>query len=57
MLRAWLGLYIFVGIEMGWVLRPFVGNPDQPVELFRADSLGNAYVEVARMVYESLRGR
>ncbi|MFO0961223.1 MAG: hypothetical protein U0800_27900 [Isosphaeraceae bacterium] len=54
MLRAWLALYIFVGIEMGWVLRPFVGNPEQPVELFRADSLGNAYVEVARLAYQTL---
>lgn len=54
MLRLWLGLYVFVGIEMGWVLRPFIGNPDQPVELFRTDSLGNAYVEVGRMIVDAL---
>ena len=30
MLRAWLGVYAFVGIQMGWVLRPFVGQPDRP---------------------------
>ncbi len=54
LLRLWLGLYVFVGTEMAWVLRPFIGNPDQPVELFRADSLGNAYVEVGRMIWEQV---
>ena len=27
MLRTWLVIYVFVGIQMGWVLRPFVGSP------------------------------
>ena len=27
MLRAWMVIYVFVGIQMGWVLRPFIGNP------------------------------
>lgn len=31
----WLALYVFVGAQMSWMLRPFVGNPDQPFELFR----------------------
>jgi hypothetical protein len=25
-----------VGAQMGWVLRPFIGNPSQPFEWFRA---------------------
>ncbi|MHC1766048.1 MAG: hypothetical protein AB9869_17400 [Verrucomicrobiia bacterium] len=48
LLRAWLGLYIFVGIQLGWLLRPFVGEPNSAVQLFRADAWGNAYVEVFR---------
>lgn len=53
-LRAWLVVYVFVGIQMGWVLRPFIGNPDAPVEFFREESWGNAYVFVARLIYGTL---
>ncbi len=27
LLWTWLGLYIFIGIQMGWIMRPFVGAP------------------------------
>jgi hypothetical protein len=54
LLRLWLFLYIFVAIQMGWVLRPFVGQPDLPVQFFRAEAWGNAYVVVARMVWEAI---
>ena len=46
LLHVWVGLYMFVGIQLGWVLRPFVGQPNAPVQWFRADAWGNAYVEV-----------
>lgn len=46
LLRTWLVLYIFVGIQLGWLLRPFVGQPDTPVQFFRADMWGNAYIEI-----------
>jgi hypothetical protein len=46
LLRFWLVIYIFVGIQMGWVLRPFVGHPEMPVQFFRADAWGNAYIAV-----------
>ena len=45
--RIWLILYAFVGIQMGWVLRPFVGDPSKPVQFFRQGAWGNAYVELA----------
>ena len=57
MLRLWLLIYAFVGIQMGWVLRPFLGHPHLPVSFFRPDSWGNAYVYVAEMVGHALRGR
>jgi hypothetical protein len=44
LLRVWLVLYIFVGIQLGWLLRPFIGLPGTAVELFRADAWGNAYI-------------
>ncbi len=50
MLHVWLGLYIFVGIQMSWVLRPFIGDPAQPVAFFRADAWGNAYMVVFSLI-------
>ena len=53
-LRAWVFLYAFVGIQMGWTLRPFVGEMGQPVQFFRGGDLENAYVIVAHMILRSL---
>ena len=50
MLRTWIVIYIFVGIQMGWVLRPFIGDPGAPVQFFRQDSWSNAYVAVIEMI-------
>lgn len=33
--RCWLIVFGLVGAQMGWVLRPFIGNPDQTFEWFR----------------------
>ena len=30
LLRIWFFLYAFVGIQMAWVLRPFIGDPNSP---------------------------
>jgi hypothetical protein len=54
LLRTWVVLYSFVGIQMGWNLRPFIGDPDQPVRFFREGHWENAYVVVARMLWEAL---
>ncbi len=56
LLRVWLVFYVFVGVQMGWVLRPFVGDPRNPVEFFRADAWDNAYVIVTRMFLEKIGG-
>lgn len=40
--------------QMGWVLRPFIGNPTLPVTFFRAEQWGNAYVEVLETIRRSL---
>jgi hypothetical protein len=50
LLRVWGVVYAFVGIQTGWILRPFVGNPLVPPEFFRAGAWDNAYVIVARMI-------
>lgn len=33
--RIWVVVFGLVGAQMSWVLRPFIGAPDRPVELFR----------------------
>ena len=55
MLWGWLGVYAFVGIQMGWVLRPFIGQPGVPVTFFRDGVWGNAYVVIAETVWRALR--
>ena len=52
MFWIWLVTYIFVGIQMAWILRPFVGDPNAPVEFFRQEKWGNAYVVVAQLLYK-----
>ena len=50
MLAAWLLLYSFVGIQMGWMFRPFIGAPNMPTTFFRAEPFTNAYVVVAQLL-------
>ena len=45
---SWLFVYAFVGIQMGWTLRPFIGQPGSPEQFFRDGAWGNAYIELAR---------
>jgi hypothetical protein len=55
MLRAWVIVYAFVGIQMGWVLRPFVGAPNVPPAFFRPGAWGNAYEAVWAVLVQALR--
>lgn len=51
MMWVWYTLFSFVGIQMGWTLRPFIGSPFQTITFFREDSFTNAYFQVARIVF------
>lgn len=33
--QVWVVVFALVGAQMGWVLRPFIGNPDTPFTWFR----------------------
>jgi hypothetical protein len=57
MLRTWIVIYVFVGIQMGWVLRPFIGDPKAPVQFFREGSWSNAYEFVLKLIWDVLNGR
>ena len=50
MLWFWSAVYAFNGIQMGWVLRPFIGNPGQATTFLRSESWDNAYVKVFQIV-------
>ncbi len=51
-LMAWPTLYLFVALQLGYALRPFIGNPDFPTEFLRADWMGNVYLDL----YWAVRG-
>jgi hypothetical protein len=50
LLRIWSAMYMFVGIQLAWTLRPFVGDPHAPTAFLRADSLTNAYIALIEIV-------
>jgi hypothetical protein len=55
MLGTWTIIYAFVAIQMAWVLRPFVGQPIEPISFFRHGAWGNAYAVIGELVWNSLR--
>jgi hypothetical protein len=52
---VWLALYMFVGTQLAWTLRPFVGTPGMEFQLFR-DRWGNFYVSVLQSLQSMLGG-
>lgn len=52
-LVAWLAGNLFLGSQLCWILRPFIGSPVLPVEFFRATALhGNFYENVLRSILQ-----
>lgn len=49
-LQIWILVFGFVGTQMAWSLRPFVGNPATPFQVIRADQEGNFYGAVAHSI-------
>lgn len=45
---AWLVLYVFVTIQLAWVLRPFVGSPGMEPGFLRPHAWSNAYVALTK---------
>lgn len=50
MVRIWIFVYAFVGIQMAYVLRPFIGSPVSEISFFREDPFENAYVKVLQLI-------
>ena len=46
-MAAWLAGNLFLGAQLSWILRPFIGSPDLPLQFLRPDALhGNFYENV-----------
>lgn len=56
MVRSWILVYAFVGIQASYVLRPFIGNLDTPISFFRKDSFENAYVKIFELASDVIHG-
>jgi len=51
--RLWILIYAFVGSQMAWTLRPFIGAPSMEFELFRQLG-GNFYANIFASMGEIL---
>lgn len=51
-LCAWLSVNLFLGSQLAWILRPFVGTPGLPVQFLRDEPLHGSFYEA---VFYSLR--
>jgi hypothetical protein len=56
-LGAWLAGNLFLGSQLTWILRPFIGSPNLPVQFLRPDAFhGNFYEVVFRAIHHILIG-
>ena len=58
-MSLWMAIYSFVGAQLTWMMRPFLGNPGMPVEYFRSygERIGvnsNFYLSVFTLIKHSL---
>jgi hypothetical protein len=42
---CWIAAYAFVGCQLSWILRPFIGSPFFPVAFMRPDALERNFYE------------
>jgi hypothetical protein len=54
-MRIWALIFAFVGIQMGWNLRPFLGDRGEPFKVFRHYE-GNFYAAVIYSLDKLLKG-
>jgi len=54
-LKVWIIVFAFVGTQMAWSLRPFVGSPGVPFQIFRQQE-GNFYLGLWHTVTRLTQG-
>ncbi|MGH8877610.1 MAG: hypothetical protein ACRD0P_09745, partial [Stackebrandtia sp.] len=55
LLYVWVVVFGFVGTQLAWTLRPFLGSPSEPFQIFRPIA-GNIYVDVVKTIGRLLGG-
>ena len=53
-LFAWLAGNLFLGSQLAWILRPFVGSPWLPVQFLRADAFQGSFFEIVFLAARDL---
>jgi hypothetical protein len=57
-LVAWLAGNLFLGSQLAWILRPFIGSPDLPLVFVRPTAFqGNFYETVFRSIMAILQSQ
>ena len=51
-LGSWLAMNLFLGCQLSWILRPFVGSPGLPVQFLRSNAFEGNFYEIA---FQSLK--
>jgi hypothetical protein len=55
-LQVWVLVFAFVGTQMAWTLRPFVGSPGMEFQIFREPQQGNFYEAVWQSIFRLMNG-
>ena len=53
-LGAWLAGNLFLGAQLSWILRPFVGAPELPVQFLRPDAMHGNFYETVLHLFRNL---
>ena len=53
-LVSWLAGNLLLGMQLTWILRPFFGNPDMPVQFLRAEAFRGNFIEGLSNIVRSL---
>lgn len=56
LIKIWIFQFIFVAIQLSWILRPFIGKTSRPTNFLREEAWGNAYLEIGLVVLRSMTG-
>jgi hypothetical protein len=57
-LLAWLAGNLFLGSQLSWIFRPFIGSPDLPIQFLRDHPLaGNFYETVLRSAVDLFKAQ
>jgi hypothetical protein len=51
-LFAWLAGNLFLGSQLSWNLRPFIGSPNLPIQFLRVDAMSGSFYET---VFHAIR--